>query len=100
MGEYLSFRKLITPLLIQILFWGAVLGNTIESLFYSHGFFEAIFYLIIGPVVIRIFCEGLIVIFEINNTLIEIRDQQRIAPFTVVPPTSYTPPSSTTPPVV
>ncbi len=87
MGEYLSFKKLITPLMIQILFWGAVVGNTIESLFYSHGFFEAIFYLIIGPVLIRIFCEGLIVIFEINNTLTEIRDRQLLRPDAVVPPT-------------
>jgi hypothetical protein len=87
MGEYLSFKKLITPLLIQILFWGAVIGNTIESLFYSHGFFEAIFYLIIGPVLIRIFCEGLIVVFEINNTLTEIRDQQLLRPDAAVPPT-------------
>ncbi len=94
MDEYLSFKKLITPLLIQILFWGAVIGNTIESLFYSHGFFEAVFYLIIGPVLIRIICEGLIVIFEINNTLTEIRDHQRssTAPTVVL--------SSSTPPVV
>ena len=89
MDEYLSFKKLITPLLVQVLFWGAVIGNTIESLFYSHGFFEAIFYLIIGPVLIRIFCEGLIVIFEINNTLTEIRDQGMLKPS--APPAPSTP---------
>jgi hypothetical protein len=91
MDEYLSFKKLITPLLIQVLFWGAVIGNTIESLFYSHGFLEAIFYLIIGPILIRIFCEGLIVIFEINNTLTEIRDQGKLKPV-ATPPASPTPP--------
>jgi len=88
MGEYLSFRKLITPLMIQVLFWVAVLGNTIRALFYSGGFWEGLFLLIIGPILIRIFCEGLIVIFEINNTLTEIRDNQALmrAPPTAVPP--------------
>jgi len=89
MGEYLSFKKLITPALIQVLFWIAVLGNTIRALFYSGGFFEGLATLILGPILIRVFCEGLIVIFEINNTLTEIRDNQARAatPFqTPAPP--------------
>jgi hypothetical protein len=83
MGEYLSFKKLITPTLVQVLFWISVAGNTIAALFYSGGFFEGLFRLIIGPILIRVFCEGLIVIFEINNTLTEIRDHQRA---TISPP--------------
>jgi hypothetical protein len=77
MGEYLSFKKLITPTLVQVLFWAAVVGNTIVALFYMGGFWLGLIRLVVGPIVIRVFCEGLIVIFEINNTLTEIRDNQR-----------------------
>jgi hypothetical protein len=79
MGEYLSFKKLITPLLVQVLFWFAIASNTIDALFYSDSFLEGVFLLIGGPIVIRIVCEALIVAFEINNTLTEIRDNQRLA---------------------
>jgi hypothetical protein len=89
MGEYLTFKKLITPALVQVLFWIAVIGNTIRALFYSESFFEGFAILILGPILIRVFCEGLIVIFEINNTLTEIRDNQiqpEMAPVTPTPP--------------
>jgi len=76
MGEYLSFKKLITPLMIQVLFWVSVVSNTFNALFYSGGFFRGLLLLIIGPIVIRVVCEALIVVFEINNTLTEIRDNQ------------------------
>jgi hypothetical protein len=79
MGEYLSFKKLISPLLIQVVFWIAVLFNTVEALFYAEGFFSGVFRLVFGPIVIRILCEALIVVFQINNTLTEIRDDQRPA---------------------
>ena len=91
MWEYLSFKKLITPTLIQVLFWIAIIGNTIRALFFSQGFFEGLVVLIVGPFLIRIFCEGLIVIFEINNTLTEIRDSQRLAA-APPPPVAQTPP--------
>jgi hypothetical protein len=79
MNEYLSFRKLITPVFIQGFFWVAVAANTLSALFDSNGFWEGFFQLILGPFVIRIFCESLIVIFEINETLIQIRDNQQAA---------------------
>ncbi len=76
MGEYLSFKKLISPLLIQIVFWIAVLFNTVEALFYSEGFFSGVFRLVFGPIVIRILCEVLIVVFQINSTLADMRDSR------------------------
>jgi hypothetical protein len=101
MGEYLSFKKLITPVLIQLLFWIAVFGNTLSALFDSGGFWAGLLQLVIGPILIRVFCEGLIVIFEINNTLTEIRDRQRnvVVPApSPMPPTSFT--ETPTPPAV
>ena len=97
MADYLSFKKLITPVLIQILFWVAVFINTIEALFDSGGFWNGLLELILGPILIRVFFEALIVVFEINNTLTEIRDNQRAM---MVPPAPVVPPvAPSTPPV-
>jgi hypothetical protein len=98
MGEYLSFKKLFTPVLIQVVFWIAVIFNTIDALFGGHSFFGAIFYLIVGPILIRIICEALVVVFEINNTLTEIRDEQRKQAVQAM--FKAEPVSTTTPPVV
>ena len=98
MGEYLSFKKLFTPYLIQIVFWIAFGFNTIDAFFGGHSFFGAVFYLIVGPILIRIICEVMVVVFEINNTLTEIRDEQRRQ--AVAAMFKPEPISTTTPPVV
>ena len=54
--------------------------------------------LIAGPFIIRIICEAIIVVFEINNTLTEIRDEQRRQ--AVAAMFKPEPVSITTPPVV
>ena len=96
MGEYLSFKKQFTPYLVQIVFWMGVLFNTFDALFGGHSFLGAVFYLIVGPILIRIVCEVLIEVFQINATLTEIRDEQRkqavTAMFTPSPVVSTTPP--------
>lgn len=83
MGEYLSFDKLITPALVRIVFWlglAGVLFNAL-ALMFSGSFWTGLGILILGPFVVRIWCEIMIVIFQINNTLTEIRDNQnRINP--------------------
>ena len=99
MGEYLSFKKQFTPYLVQIVFWLGVLFNTFDALFGGHSFFGAVFYLIVGPILIRIVCEVLIEVFQINATLTEIRDEQRkqaVAAMFAPSPAVSTP----TPPVV
>jgi hypothetical protein len=97
LSEYLSFRKLITPMLVQVLFWFAIASNTISALFYSDSFLEGVFLLFGGPIVIRIVCEAVIVAFEINNTLTEIRDNQRLAQ-TMMGQTTTAPPTVSTMP--
>jgi hypothetical protein len=98
MGEYLSFNKLFTPYLVPVVFWLAVIFNTIDALFGGHSFMGAVFYLIVGPVLIRIACEVLIEAFKISETLGEIRDEQRKQ--AVAAMFKPEPVSTTTPPVV
>ncbi|MBD3182062.1 DUF4282 domain-containing protein [Candidatus Poribacteria bacterium] len=83
-GDFLSFRKMLTPIIIQIIFWvgvifcviggvisivmGAVANEAINVLY-------GIVLFIIGPLAVRIYCEILIVVFRINDTLTEIENK-------------------------
>lgn len=85
MGDFIKFRKMITPMIIQILFWvGAafsVLGGliTMATSFGRYGggagsFLGGLLIIVLGPVVVRIYCELLILLFRINETLTEIKN--------------------------
>ena len=91
MNDFLSFRTMITPVIIQIIFWigvalciifgiGIIL---VGSRFGSGGPVYGLLVLLFGPVVVRIYCEILIIFFRINETLTEIKhtlDERRAAP--------------------
>lgn len=78
MNEYLSFQKMISPIIIKALFWLCILGVVIYGLvtIFGGSFFMGLLILIVGPLVIRIYCELLIVLFQINNTLTEIKNMK------------------------
>ncbi len=85
LGEYLAFRKMIVPVIIQIIFYlfagiSVVIG--LSYLIYlgivQKGglfvIFQGLVILLVGPLIIRIQCEILIVIFRIHDTLTEIKN--------------------------
>jgi len=75
MNEYLTFRKMITPIFIQVIFWLGVLGCVITGLgTMSQSALMGLATLILGPLVVRIYCELIIVVFKMNEAL------QRMAP--------------------
>jgi len=69
--EYLKFNKMVTPVIIQVLFWlftVVVVVGGLGSL--SQG--EAvggIVMILLGPVIVRIYAELLLVIFKINDAV-------------------------------
>ncbi|MBM4300208.1 MAG: DUF4282 domain-containing protein [Deltaproteobacteria bacterium] len=81
MSDFWAFRTMVTPVIIQILFWiGAItcLIVGLVSIFsgdhlMTRHVFKGIMIIILGPIVVRIYCEILIVIFRINETLTEIK---------------------------
>lgn len=86
LSDYLAFRRMITPIIIQILFWiGAVLSSMggiflmIASIQIENvsGIFVGFFTMLLGPLIVRIYCELLIVLFRMNETLTEIRSELR-----------------------
>ena len=79
--DYLSFKRMITPKLVTVFFWvGTIisvvigLGLFIISLvnINSQGILIGFLTMLLGPLVIRIYCELIIVFFMINETLTDI----------------------------
>ncbi len=81
MWDFLTFRRMLTPILIQILFWIAVAVSIyvgiIDILSHQNGsLIKGLQLIIFGPIFARISCEILILFFRINETLTEIKHNQ------------------------
>jgi len=86
MEEFLTFRKMLTPLVIQALFWLGVVVTVIVGLVmivsgasarYGGGeqVLTGVLTLLLGPIFVRIWCEVLILLFRIHDALTEIKDR-------------------------
>jgi Domain of unknown function (DUF4282) len=89
-GDFFSFDRMITPAIIKVVFWIglvlSVLGGLAFLLAGSGGAkLLGLFYLILGPLFVRVYCELLIVIFKMNDTLsviaLNTRQEPRSIPF-------------------
>lgn len=77
--DYLAFRKMITPVIIWIVFWlgtaiciiGGLIGIFSGAVVFLLGGFLL---LTIGTLTVRLWCELLILFFRINETLTEIKN--------------------------
>ncbi len=81
MGDFLAFRKMITPVVVQILFWLGVLGCVVTGVAILSGSSSlaaaspvspqilGVLVLVVGPLLIRFYCELLIVLFRIFDSL-------------------------------
>ena len=84
MGDILAFRKMITPLVIEIVFWILVVLTVIGgliTLFGGHGITSVITGLLtifLGPLALRIWCEIIIILFRIYDVLRDIRDKGKM----------------------
>lgn len=93
MKDFLTFRKMILPIIIQVLFWLGVVGCIIGGIITMIGGVLVLFQgsgsavaagltsiasglgiLLIGPFVVRIYAELLIIFFRINDTLTDIKN--------------------------
>ena len=84
-GDFLAFRTMITPVLIQIIFWIGVVGCIVTgaALIATAGdsrdeglqIVMGLGWILLGPLSVRIWCEFLIVFFRVNQTLTEIKNK-------------------------
>lgn len=88
-ADLLMFRRMIAPYLIIILFWlllvltvlggmamivGGLIRGGQDGL---AGAVAGVISLIVGPIAVRLWCEVLIVVFRINETLTDIRNEMK-----------------------
>lgn len=82
--ELLLFNKMITGEIIKVLFWIATAFVVLSGIFTFFvslvtGEFAAAFgglvIIIVGPIIVRVYCEVIIIFFKIYEVLREIRDQ-------------------------
>lgn len=84
MADLLFFKRMVTPIIIQVGFWVfsgliALAGFVLMIVGLVDEFSLAIIFLgvvtiVLGPLIVRIYCELLIVVFSINEHLREIRN--------------------------
>ena len=83
-SDLLTFKKMITPTIIQIIFWigivvcviGGIVGIVVGAVRNTAtGVLYGLVALIVGPLAVRIYCELLILVFRINDTLTEISNK-------------------------
>ncbi|MEK6536939.1 MAG: DUF4282 domain-containing protein [Actinomycetota bacterium] len=78
MKDFLTFRRMLMPILIQILFWIGVVIVIIAGLVIlvtskGDAKWGGLVMIILGPLGVRLYAEMLIVIFKINDTLSEVK---------------------------
>ncbi len=96
MNDFLSFRRMITPVFIQVIFWLfvaiSVIGGLALLLGGNTGGERTVgfLYLLIGPLLARVYCEIVIVFFRMYETLKDIRDRTGTGAPTPPPPPAMT----------
>jgi hypothetical protein len=82
LADFLSFRRMITPMIIQIIFWVSVVILVLSALITIIGgilggeagaMVGGLLLLVVGPVLARVYCEILILFFRMNETLTNIQ---------------------------
>jgi len=83
MGDYLKFDRMITPILIQVIFWVLVAVFVVIGLYLMFGGdtgtqrLIGLGYFVLGPIFVRVICENVIILFQINDKLHDIRENTK-----------------------
>ncbi len=83
-NDFLAFRTMIAIPVIMVLFWVGVIltiiGGFVQMFTVRGGVCTGLATVILGPFIVRIYCEFLIVVFRINETLTEVLNTLRGRP--------------------
>ena len=83
LNKFLYFDEMITPVIIKVIFWIGValavisgLGMIVSGIGSRYGggiqVLIGLLTIVIGPFLVRIWCEIMVVLFEIHKNLVEI----------------------------
>ncbi|MGJ7571990.1 DUF4282 domain-containing protein [Variovorax sp. RB2P76] len=79
MQDLLGFDKMVTPIIIRILYFLGLIGvlvMTVVSLFQGR-ILMAIGVLVFGAIMVRVYSELLILLFRIHDNLVSINQQMK-----------------------
>ena len=82
--DFLTFQKMVTPSIIRVILWIGIVLSVVGGIIsiiggavarYGGGtrVLNGIILLFLGPLGVRIYCELIVVIFQINDSLTEIK---------------------------
>ncbi len=80
--DFLTFRLMVTPIIIQVIFWLGIIVIVISALaqfsspYYGNPL-AGLLILIIGPLLWRVLCELYILLFRIHDSLNDIKSDLR-----------------------
>ena len=84
MGDFLAFRRMIAPIIIQIVFWIGVVACVVGGFVVmfvielpgpkGQQFLSGLALLLLGPLAVRVYCEVFILMFRMNETLTDIKN--------------------------
>jgi Domain of unknown function (DUF4282) len=82
MLDFLLFRRMLTPLLVQLFFWLGLVLCVVGGIFnlLHHAIAHGLQILFIGPLLLRIFCEFLMIFFQINERLTGLKNTVQHTP--------------------
>ncbi|MBU1087220.1 MAG: DUF4282 domain-containing protein [Candidatus Omnitrophica bacterium] len=79
MRDFLCFKKLVTPIIVQILFWMGIsvwlfkmYGLVNELRLGQSNIMTAVTLIVVWPLTLRLYCELIMLIFKINENLISL----------------------------
>lgn len=76
MQDYLTFRKMVTPAFIQVIFWIGVVVVIVGGLLaMDRSILMGFLGMLVGLLVWRIYCELMLILFKIYERLGEIADK-------------------------
>lgn len=75
MKGFLCFGKMITPVIVQVLFWLAVLFSIIVAIYnFAHAkYLYGVEIIIFGPLLARVAAELILIFFRMNDSLNKIK---------------------------
>ena len=83
MNEFLRFRRMVTPTVIEVVFWLGLLVNLAASIYVmtQGGFSVLVGFLMIffGSLMVRVYCELIILLFRIYDSLRSIEGKGGVA---------------------
>ena len=84
LNDFLNFNRMIAGDIIKYVFWAlaglTIIGGLLSALFALFSgdiitFLMCLVFTVLGPVIIRIYCELMIVLFKIHESLVEIKNK-------------------------